>query len=335
MIYDHTCDIVLDNVFLRLPDLVPGSELLLKLEGLNPAGSIKLKAALGLIGSMEAANRIRPGSSIIESSSGNLGIALAVVSAARGYRLTIVTDPNASRESIRIIRSLGAQVVEVIQRDAQGGFLQTRIDYIHQRLVAQPELVWLNQYANPANVHAHRRHTATSILSELGNIDVLFVGAGTTGTLMGCVEHFTQHSPRTRIIAVDSAGSVTFGTLAAPRFVPGLGTSRRPEIYVDNGRFEKMLVHEAEAIVMCRKLAARYGLLAGGSTGTVLAAVERLAPTLPPGSRIVAISPDQGDKYLNTVYSDEWVAERFPSLARRTAQADTTAPVAEMAPLAS
>lgn len=317
MIFERASDVVLDDVFLHLPEFVADARVFLKLEGLNPAGSVKLKTALGLIEAAEEAGTLRPGATLIESSSGNLGIALSVVSAAKGYPLTVVTDPNATRQSIRMMQSLGTEVVEVTTRDAQGGYLQTRIDYIHQRLADHPDLVWLNQYANPANARVHRERTAKAVHQGLGVVDALFVGAGTTGTLMGCVEYFTRYSPRTRLIAVDSVGSVTFGR-AAPRFIPGLGTSRRPEIYADGGDFEKVLISEVDTIAMCRLVASRYGLLAGGSTGTVLAAVQQLGPSLPPGSRIAAISPDMGDKYVDTVYSDAWVAERYtenPDLA--------------------
>ncbi|MFC0850148.1 2,3-diaminopropionate biosynthesis protein SbnA [Streptomyces noboritoensis] len=317
MIFERASDVVLDDVFLHLPEFVADARVFLKLEGLNPAGSVKLKTALGLIEAAEETGALRPGATLIESSSGNLGIALSVVAAAKGYPLTVVTDPNATRQSIRMMQSLGTQVVEVTTRDAQGGYLQTRIDHIHQRLADHPELVWLNQYANPANTRVHRERTAKAVHQGLGVVDALFVGAGTTGTLMGCVEYFNRYSPGTRVIAVDSVGSVTFGH-AAPRFIPGLGTSRRPEIYTDSGDFEKILISEVDTIAMCRLVAARYGLLAGGSTGTVLAAVRQLGPTLPPGSRIAAISPDMGDKYVDTVYSDTWVAERYtenPDLA--------------------
>ncbi|TGB14632.1 2,3-diaminopropionate biosynthesis protein SbnA [Streptomyces sp. MZ04] len=318
MIFESASDVVVDDVFLRLPDFVPGVGVLLKLEGLNPAGSVKLKTAAALVEAAETEGRLGPGTRLIESSSGNLGIALAVVCAARGYSLTVVTDPNAARQAIRVMESLGADVVEVTRRDTHGGYLRTRLDYLRRRLADEPRLVWLNQYANPANVRAHRERTAQAVHKELGDIDALFVGAGTTGTLMGCVEYFAEHSPRTRIIAVDTVGSVTFGTAAAPRFIPGLGTSRRPEIFVDSDAFEKVQIEEVDTVAMCRLLATRYGVLVGGSTGTVLAAVRELAPTLTPGDRVAAISPDMGDKYLDTVYSDSWVTERYaptPQLA--------------------
>jgi 2,3-diaminopropionate biosynthesis protein SbnA len=314
MIFESASDVVVDDVFVRLPDFVRDVSVLLKLEGLNPAGSVKLKSALALVKSAEADGTLAPGSRLIESSSGNLGIALSTVCAARGYQLTVVTDPNAARQAIRAMESLGTDVVEVTHRDASGGYLGTRLDYIRRRITDDPQLVWLNQYANLANIRAHKERTAKAIHRELGEIDALFVGVGTTGTLMGCLEYFSENSPRTRVVAVDAVGSVTFGGSPAPRFIPGLGTSRRPEIFTDSDAFEKVHIEEIDAIATCRMLAARYGLLVGGSTGTVLAAVRLLTPTLRSCRRIVAISPDMGDKYLDTVYSDTWVAERYAGI---------------------
>jgi 2,3-diaminopropionate biosynthesis protein SbnA len=314
MIFESASDVVIDDVFLRLPGFLATGEVFLKLEGLNPAGSVKLKTAVALIESLERDGSLHAGSRVIESSSGNLGVALSVVCAARGYALTVVTDPNAARHSIRVMESLGTDVVVVTTRDAQGGYLHTRINYIHQRLAQDSDLVWLNQYANPAGVRAHRDRTAAAVHRGLGPVDALFVGAGTTGTLMGCVEYFCEHSPATRLIAVDAVGSVTFGCPAAPRFIPGLGASRPPEIFVDNGRFEKTLIAETDTVAMCRRVAETYGLLVGGSTGTVLAAVQQLGPTLPEGARVAVISPDMGDKYIDTVYSDIWVAERYTDI---------------------
>ncbi|WP_318036708.1 2,3-diaminopropionate biosynthesis protein SbnA [Streptomyces chengmaiensis] len=314
MIYRYAHDVVLDDIFLDLDGFIPGVELLLKVEGLNPAGSIKLKAAVGLLDDAERRGLLRPGGSVIESSSGNLGIALSSVCAARGYRFTCVVDPNTPRQSIALMEAYGAQAVIVRERDANGGYLQTRIDYIQRRLRDDPALVWPNQYANPANPRAHYERTAAAIARQVNGVDCLFVGAGTTGTLMGCARYFRKHSPGTRIVAVDSVGSVTFGTPPGKRHIPGLGASRRPEIF-DRGLVDAFVqVPEADAVRMCRRITAERGLAVGGSTGTVLAAVERQREEIPAGARVVAISPDLGDRYLNTVYDDLWVFERFGDL---------------------
>jgi cysteine synthase A len=309
--FRHASDIVLDDLFLDLQGFVPGIRLLLKLEGFNPAGSIKLKTAVALLDDAERRGRLGPGSRVIESSSGNLGIALASVCAARGYAFTCVVDPNTARQSVALMRAFGTEVVLIDRRDGNDGFLHSRIAYIHERLAVDPLLVWPNQYANPANPAAHAARTAVRILAEVPDLDYLFVGAGTTGTLMGCAAHLRRHSPGTRIVAVDAEGSITFGGPPARRHIPGLGTSRRPEI-LDPGAVDDV-VHVAEraAVAMCRRVAVDRGIAVGGSTGSVLAAVAQRAPDLAPGSTVVAIGPDNGDRYLDTVYDDDWVRERF------------------------
>ncbi|MEU1778294.1 MULTISPECIES: 2,3-diaminopropionate biosynthesis protein SbnA [Streptomyces] len=311
MIYQRACDIVTDEVFLELDGFLPDSHLFLKLEGMNPAGSVKLKSALGMVEDAERNGVLWPGGRIVESSSGSLGIALSVIAAARGYHFTCVTDPNISPQSLALIQALGAEVVQVTRRDDNGGYLGTRIARIREMTEADPGLVWLNQYANPANAQAHARRTATSILKNIGHVDVLLVGAGTTGTLMGCTRHFRTYSPWTRIVAVDTTGSVTFGGPPGPRYIPGLGTSRRPELCRPDRVDEVVLVDEPDAVRMCRRLAREHGLPVGGSTGSVLAALESIADRIPAGSRVVALSPDMGDRYIRTIYDDMWVADTF------------------------
>ncbi|OZD01212.1 2,3-diaminopropionate biosynthesis protein SbnA [Rhodococcus sp. 06-235-1A] len=311
MIYQRAHQIVNDQIFLEMQGLVENSTVYVKLEGLNAAGSIKLKPAIAMIEDAERRGILTAGGHVIESTSGSLGVAIAMVCAEKGYLFTCVVDPNVSRQSLRTIRALGAHVVQVRDRDANGGYLGTRIAVIRERLGNDSTLLWLNQYANPANPNAHALGTATSILRELGHVDQVFIGAGTTGTLMGCAEHFRRFSPWTRIVAVDSVGSVTFGGAAGPRFVPGLGASRRPDIYRSGTADAEVTVPESEAVRMCRHVARTYGVLVGGSTGTVLAALAQSAEQIPPGSRVAAISPDMGDRYVDTVYDDDWVLDTF------------------------
>lgn len=302
--------IINDRNFVQIKSL--GLEhLYVKIEALNPAGSVKLKAALAMIDDLETTGRIGPETILVESSSGSLGVALSMVCAERGYRFTCVVDPNTSTHNIKMMKALGAQIVVVTQRDENGGFLGTRIRHIHELVRSEPRHVWINQYANPENPGAHARLTARAIASAFGNVDFLFIGAGTTGTLMGCVQYFQKHRPNTRIIAVDSIGSVTFGHAPSKRYIPGLGTSRRPEIYKPDGIYAFEMISEAQAISTCRYLARTTGLLAGGSTGTVLAAVHRWRHLVPDHATIVAISPDLGERYLDTIYDDAWVTERF------------------------
>ena len=301
----------LDDVFVELSGYVVGSQVALKIEGFNAAGSIKLKTAVGLIADAERRRGLKRGGRVVESSSVNLGVALGIVCAVRGYRFTCVTDPNASSSHLAIMRRLGVQVVVVDRRDEQGGYLGQRLKYIEERLREDPELIWTNQYANTANSNAHYELTAAAILREFNRVDFLFVGAGTTGTLMGCVRRFRENSPSTVIVGVDAVGSVTFGYASGPRRIPGLGTSLRPPLFDPTGVDSVMLIEELDAIETCRALAATYGLLVGGSTGSVLAAVRRHATQIPQGSTVIAISPDLGDRYVDMIYDDRWVQKSY------------------------
>lgn len=289
----------------------------LKLEGLNPAGSIKLKTALQLIEELESTDRLRPDTRIVESSSGNLGVALALVCANRGYRFTCVTDPNTSRHAIAAMRATGAHIVRVTHRDAQGGYLGTRIAWIRERVARDSRWVWLNQYANPGNWRAHHRWTAPEIFAAYPYVDHLFVGAGTTGTLLGCLRYVRKHCMPTRVIAVDALGSVTFGGPPGPRRIPGLGTSCRPALCeAPNTEVPDDIVYvpEPDTLRMCHSLA-RQGLLAGGSTGSVLCGVQMASASIARDATVVAIAPDMGDKYLDTIYDPDWTTSCLEAAA--------------------
>ena len=297
--------------FLQVDGVADLQNFYVKIESFNPAGSVKMKTARGLVEAAEGSIGDLSETTLIESSSGNMGIALAVICAAKKYRLICVTDPNSNAAAGSIMRALGAEVVVVRDRDAEGGYLATRISYIHDRLAAEPNLYWLNQYANPSNPAAHEQTTAPAVLKAFGRVDYLFIGVGTGGTLMGCVDYFRRRSPTTRIVAVDAVGSVNFGPgTGTKRYIPGLGTSRRPEIIDMSAPDEILMIPEWETVRECRWLARSTGLLAGGSTGTVLAAVRRVAASISPDATVVAIAPDLGERYLHSVYDDDWVAER-------------------------
>jgi 2,3-diaminopropionate biosynthesis protein SbnA len=313
-----------DDVFVPIEGILD-QPIFVKIEGLNLGGSVKVKTALGLIRTLEAEGRLNASSKLIESSSGNLGVALSMICAGRGYAFTCVVDPNTSVRNIKIMEVFGARIVMISERDENGGFLGSRIRYIEQLIANDPDYLWTNQYANPANVEAHRRWTAAAIDRHFPRLDYLFVGAGTTGTLMGCVKHFKAHRPKVRIVAVDSVGSVTFGYPAGKRHIPGLGTSRRPEIFDPKGLHAVELVDERDSIIMCRHLARRHGFLCGGSTGTVLAAVRAWKRRLPREIVVAAISPDLGERYLDTIYNDEWVESRFGKLTVQTFSPATAA----------
>lgn len=312
MIISLPSEIKSNPLFFMCNDFIPNAKIYLKLEGLNIAGSIKLKTAAYLLNGLEKKGLIQPGKNkIIESSSGNLGTALSILCKEKGYHFCCVTDPNISSVNKSLMEIYGTELVVITERDAAGGFLGKRIEYIKNKIQQDHSYVWTNQYANHDNIEAHYAETAKEIITHLPPLDYLFVGAGTTGTLIGCAKFFKQHhSPHTKIIAVDSVGSVTFDRPASKRYIPGLGTSLKPTIVRTDIIDDIFFVEEKNTVNMCQLLLNKYGLLVGGSTGTVMYAVASYSfqcyqPT------IAAISPDFGDKYLETIYSAHWREATF------------------------
>lgn len=212
MITGNPLDLHFPDVFFEMAGLVPDGRMLLKLEGFNITGSIKLKSALFMVEHLERAGLLEPGrSTLVESSSGNLGVAVALICRMRGYGFVCVTDPNISAVNLRAIRAYGGRIDRVETKDEQGGYLRTRLDRVARLLAEDPDRVWLNQYANPANARAHARWTALQILQSVPDVTHLYVGTGTTGTMMGLAESFSRLSPKTELVAVEPEGSVTFG----------------------------------------------------------------------------------------------------------------------------
>ena len=308
-------------VFQRFSHFFGVENAFIKYEGLNIAGSIKLKTAKYLIAGLEEQYNISPDkNTIIESSSGNLGIALSIVCKSKKYKFICVTDPNTLPIAERYMQAYGATIIKVTERDQAGGFLTKRIELINALLKKDDSLIWTNQYASEYNALAHYNTTAQEIYRKFPNLDYLFIGAGTTGTLVGCARFFREHSPKTKIIAVDNKGSVTFGYPPSPRFIPGLGTSRKPEIVSTENIQQIILVPEEETIIMCNFLLREYGLLLGGSSGTVLYAAREYINSLDNKNiSLVVISPDFGEKYLDTVYNPIWVEEKFGIKVRKRA----------------
>lgn len=311
MIIENVSDISAAPLFFKLKEFISHSEVYIKLEGLNVAGSIKLTTARNLIYSLELENKITSNTKLIESSSGNLGLALSIICKEKGYPFFCVTDPNILPENESLIKIYGATLIKITERDANGGYLASRIKFINELLEKDKDYIWLNQYANYHNPQAHYSQTAKEILSEFPKIDYLFIGAGTTGTLMGCAAYFRERSPKTKIIAVDNMGSVTFGFPSKKRYIPGLGTSRRPEIVDEKLVDDIILIEEEDTVKMCRELLNKYGLFLGGSSGTVLQAIRGYQSRIPKESLILTISPDFGQKYLNMIYNDQWIKDKF------------------------
>ena len=210
------------------------------------------------------------------------------------------------------MESLGSQVHTVTEPDADGGFLGARIAYVRELCASDYRYLWLDQYSNPSNWQAHYRRTAPAISLRFPELDVLFVGAGTTGTLMGCARWFAEFAPAVRVVAVDSVGSVTFGGPPGQRMIPGLGTSERPVQFDESALHDVVHVSEPDTVRMCHRLA-RKGFLFGGSTGTVCSGALQWLQAHDGARQLtaVAISPDLGERYLDTVYRDTWLRDVY------------------------
>ncbi|MGW2014442.1 2,3-diaminopropionate biosynthesis protein SbnA [Streptomyces sp. NPDC001927] len=293
-------------------DLMPtlGRPLFLKCEGFNFAGSIKLKAAAEMVESAERRGVLTPESILVESSSGNLGVALSVIAASKGYEFVCVTDSRCNLTTRLMMEALGARV-HIVSEERDGSLLGGRLAAVRRLCASDPHCVWLSQYSNPDNWKAHYRRTAPAIARAFPQIDVLFVGVGTTGTLMGCARWFRTWNRPVRIVAVDTIGSAIFGDPPGRRLIPGLGMSMRPPLldqrYVD----EVVRVEESDTIRTCRAMAAR-GFVFGGSTGTVVSgATGWLDAHQAEHLTCVAISPDLGERYLDTIYQPNWVQALF------------------------
>jgi 2,3-diaminopropionate biosynthesis protein SbnA len=263
---------------------------------------------------IEAAERdglLTPRSVLVESSSGNLGVALSMIAASKGYQFMCVTDPRCNLSTKRLMEALGSQVHTISDPDPINGFLGARLDFVATLCASDDRYVWLNQYTNHANWRAHYRTTAPAIAREFPRLDVLCVGAGTSGTLMGCARYFREHDQRVRIVAVDSVGSVTFGGPPGRRMIPGLGTSVRPPMLDESLVDEVVWVEEPDTIRACHRMA-RSGFLFGGSTGTVVSgAISWLDLYDKRELTAVAIAPDLGERYLDTVYQSNWLHDLY------------------------
>ncbi|MET8771733.1 2,3-diaminopropionate biosynthesis protein SbnA [Streptomyces sp. NPDC004658] len=298
------------SLFIDLESIF-GHRLYLKCEGFNFAGSIKLKAAKEMVESAEREGSLTPDSILVESSSGNLGVALSMIAASKGYRFLCVTDSRCNLSTKLLMEALGSHVHVVTDLDANGGFLGTRLEYVRSLCASDDRYVWLSQYTNAGNWRAHFRTTAPEIAVHFPRLDVLFVGTGTAGTLMGCARYFRKWHRPVRIVAVDSVGSVAFGGTPGRRMIPGLGMSMRPPLLDEEYVDEVVRVEEADTIRTCHRLA-RRGFLFGGSTGTVVsAATDWLARHGTRDLTAVAIAPDLGERYLDTIYQSNWLQDLY------------------------
>jgi len=306
----------LSRVFKDLP-----FNLYAKLEMLNPGGSIKDRTAVSILEQGMRTGRVNQDTVIIESSSGNMGVGLAQACSFYGLKFICVVDAKTTAQNRRLLRAYGADVVSIDVPDPETGeFLKARIDHVQFLLDTVDNSFWPNQYTSAFNPLAHHR-TMGEILEVLGGrLDYLFCATSTCGTLRGCAEYVRKHKLSTKIVAVDAVGSVIFGGQKSKRLIPGHGAAITPPLFCADLADDVVHVTDIDCVVGCRRLARREAILAGGSSGAVLTAVDKMRHKIPAGSNCAIIIPDRGERYLDTVYANQWVEEHFGDISNYWAE---------------
>ena len=297
---------------------------LAKLEGLNPGGSSKDRPSVAIIERALQTGEINSDTLVIESSSGNTGIGLAQVCAYHGLRFRCLIDPKVTQQNVDILAAYGAEIEMIEHPDPNTGeLLPAKLKRINEILKAVENSFWVNQYENRENSGAHYRSTVKEIVHDLdGNmLDYLFIATATCGTIRGCLDYLKDHGYPTRVIAVDALGSQIFSDCKQDRLIPGLGSAICPKLTPTDGVHRFLHVTDIDCVVGCRRLARTEAILAGGSSGGVISAVDRMSNEIPEGSTVVVLLPDRGERYLDTIYSDEWVRENLGDIAHHWTKA--------------
>jgi cysteine synthase A len=272
------------------------ADIYVKLEYLNPGGSIKDRAAIGMIKQAEADGRLKPGGVIIEATAGNTGIGLALIGVSGGYHVLVVVPEGFSEEKVTIMRALGAEVTRTPEKDGMKG----AIAKARELAARNPGAFVALQFENPANPDYHHDTTAKEIYEQMdGKIDAIVAGVGTGGTFTGIARYMKERLPNVYCVAVETQGSVLQGGQPGPHKVEGIGVSFIPSTFDAKVADEIIMVSDAEAFDMVKQLAAKEGILGGSSAGANMFAALRVAKKLGPGKRVVTITPDSAERYMS------------------------------------
>jgi cysteine synthase A len=292
-------ELIGNTPLVRLNRLSPkgGATIYAKVEFANPGGSVKDRICLNMINEAERSGRLKPGATIVEPTSGNTGIGLALIAAVRGYKLILVMPETMSMERAHLLSSYGAELVRTPGWEGMLGSIR-EADRI---LNANPEYFKPDQFSNPANPAMHRMTTAREIWNALdGRLDAFVAGVGTGGTITGCGEVFKEHNPAVRVIAVEpSASPVLSGGVPGPHKIQGIGAGFVPAVLNQNILDRVIAITDDEAYRTAKLLASQEGLLAGISAGANVAAAQRVAVELGAGKTVVTLLCDTGERYVS------------------------------------
>jgi len=297
-VVDDITQLVGETPMLQLKRMVPpgSAEVFAKLEYLNPGGSVKDRAAIGIIQRAEGEGKLAPGGTIVEATAGNTGIGLALIGVNRGYKVKLFIPENFSQEKVTIMRALGADVVRTPDVEGMKGAIRRAKDLV----AGDAGAFMAGQFENPANPDYHYETTAREIFEQMeGRIDAVVLGCGTCGTFTGVARYVKEKLPRVLTVAVETQGSILQGGEVGPHKVEGIGVSFIPATFDRTVCDEIMMIGDDDAFGTVRLLAAQEGVLAGSSGGAVVFASLKIAQRLGAGKRVATIIPDSAERYLS------------------------------------
>jgi len=295
---DDITQLVGETPILKMKRLVPAgsAEIFAKLEYLNPGGSVKDRAAIGIIRRAEQEAKLQPGGTIVEATAGNTGIGLALIGVNRGYKVKLFVPENFSQEKVIIMQALGAEVTRT--PDAEG--MRGAISRAKELVASTPGAFMAGQFENQANPEYHYETTAHEIFEQMdGKIDAVVLGCGTCGTFSGVARYLKQELPKVRTVAVETQGSILCGGEPGPHRVEGIGVSFIPKTFDRSVCDEIVMVSDDDAFGTVKQLAAQEGVLAGSSGGAAVFGALTIAQRLGTGKRVVTIIPDSAERYLS------------------------------------
>ena len=316
-VFSNVLDMVGRTPMLEVTHIDTGPcRLFLKLELMNPGGSIKDRIGISMIGEAEKRGDIKPGDTLVEATAGNTGLGLALVAAQKGYRLILVLPDKMSQEKIFNLRAMGTEVV-LTRSDVARGHPEYYQD-LGRRIAEEKNAYFINQFGNPDNPLAHEQTTAPEILEQMeGDVDAVVLGVGSSGTVSGFSKYLKANSPQTEIIIADPVGSIVADYVNTGKFgesaswlVEGIGEDFIPEIADFSAATKGYSISDAESFDTARELLRKEGILAGSSTGTLLAAALRFCREQTEPKRVVTFACDTGNKYLSKLYNDFWLEDQ-------------------------